>query len=120
MRRQVWIGAFLLSLISGDWACGEGPFCCEPDAPHFQARFAPAGGWFPYGGGLVHWWPKHCFPRDGLPDDYCRKPIPKVCWPEYPPYFFTAQRQAPIPAVVVPLDLGLRGQRWDRSCWPAR
>jgi hypothetical protein len=50
-------------------------------------RFHPVGGWHPDGGGLLHWWPRHCFPCCGGPDDYCRKPLPRVCWPPYPPYY---------------------------------
>lgn len=45
---------------------------------------APAGGWFPYGGGILSWWPRgRCFPCCGAPDDYCQKPLPCVCWPPY-------------------------------------
>lgn len=51
-------------------------------------RIGPAGGWCPYGGGLLRWWGPHCFPRCGAPDDYCRKPLPRTCWPPYPPYYF--------------------------------
>ena len=54
-------------------------------APAVLERCAPAGGWFPYGGGLLSWWPQCCFPHCGAPDDYCRKPLPKVCWPPYSP-----------------------------------
>jgi hypothetical protein len=50
-------------------------------------RLHPVGGWDPYGGGLLHWWNRHCFPHDCGPDDYCRKPLPKVCWPPYPPSY---------------------------------
>jgi hypothetical protein len=53
----------------------------------FTERIKPVGGWSPYGGGLVRWWPRDCFPRCGAPDDYCRKTLPKVCWPPYPCYF---------------------------------
>jgi hypothetical protein len=87
MRRQAWIGAVLVALLAGDWASGGELPCCEPDQPGFLQRLCPAGGCFPYGGGLLHWWPQHCFPCGGAPDDYCRKPLPKVCWPPYPPYY---------------------------------
>ena len=43
--------------------------------------------WQPYDGGLLRWWNPCCFPRCGAPDDYCRKPLPNVCWPPYPPYY---------------------------------
>ena len=87
MRRHGWIGALLLTLMGVGRIPGEEPPRCEPDGRCFLQRVAPAGGWFPYGGGLLRWWPAHCFPRDGGPDDYCRKKLPPVCWPPYPPYF---------------------------------
>jgi hypothetical protein len=86
MRRQGWIGAIFLALIAGGWASGGEPIC-EPGPSCFLERLAPVGGWCPYGGGLLHWWDPHCFPRCGGPDDYCRKKLPCVCWPPYPPYY---------------------------------
>src|SRR5262249_61567862 len=87
MRRPAWMAALLLTLI----ACGQGiagePPGCEPERSCFLQRVSPAGGWCPDGGGLLHWWCPHCFPRCGGPDDYCRKPMPRVCWPCYPPWF---------------------------------
>ena len=50
-------------------------------------RVKPVGGWAPYGGGLLRWWPHHCFPACGAPDDYCRKTLPPVCRPPYPCYY---------------------------------
>ncbi|HTU91494.1 MAG TPA: hypothetical protein VMF69_15535 [Gemmataceae bacterium] len=87
MRRYAWICAVGLGLIAGGWAFGGGPSCCEQEQKSFLQRFSPVGGWHPYGGGLLHWWPHHCFPCRGGPDDYCRKPLPHVCWPPYPPYY---------------------------------
>jgi hypothetical protein len=103
MKRQAWIGAVLLALTAAGWAYGEPPPSVAPgpesgwagkgtvgapdQVPGCLRQLAPAGGWFPYGGGLLHWWPKHCFPRCGAPDDYCRKPLPSVCWPPYPSYY---------------------------------
>ena len=87
MRRQAWIGVALLALIAAGWACGGEPPCSEPRPACSPWRLGPTGGWFPYGGGLLRWWPQHCFPRCGGPDDYCRKPLPSVCWPPYPPYY---------------------------------
>src|SRR5713226_8788791 len=55
--------------------------------PHLLQRFHPVGGWHPDSGGLCHWWNPECFPRCGGPDDYCRKPLPNVCWPPYPPFY---------------------------------
>jgi hypothetical protein len=73
--------------LSGDRAATGGIACC-------LRQLGPAGGWDPYGGGLLHWWPRHCFPQCGGPDDYCRKPLPPVCWPPYPPYFIWAPSEA--------------------------
>lgn len=28
-----------------------------------------------------------CFPRNACPDDYCDKPFPRQCWPDYPPFY---------------------------------
>jgi hypothetical protein len=86
MRRQAWV-AVLLALLAAGGAGGGEPPCCEPVPAAGVGRPGPAGGWFPYGGGLLHWWPPHCFPCAGAPDDYCRKPLPRVCWPPYPPYY---------------------------------
>jgi hypothetical protein len=89
MRRHVWTGAVLLTLLAGGRAPGGEPGCCEPPQAGFFQRWHPVGGWDPYGGGLLHWWNPHCFPRSGTPDDYCRKKLPPVCWPPYPPYFIS-------------------------------
>jgi hypothetical protein len=88
MGRQVWIGALLVALLAGDRSVQAGPPCCEPPEQCFLKRLSPVGGWFPYSGGLLCWWNPHCFPCGGGPDDYCRKSLPAVCWPPYPPYFF--------------------------------
>jgi hypothetical protein len=106
MRRRAWVGALLLTLITGGRGPGGEPAPCGPDPPCLLQRVGPAGGWFPYGGGLLHWWDPHCFPCSGGPDDYCRKKLPCVCWPGYPPYF----RWGP-PAPVVTSPVG-----GDRAC----
>jgi hypothetical protein len=87
MRRQAWVGAVLLALFAAGGAGGGESPCREPPPGCLLGQLGPAGGWFPYGGGLLHWWPPHCFPRCGAPDDYCRKSLPPVCWPPYPPYY---------------------------------
>jgi hypothetical protein len=87
MRPHRWIGAFLLTLVAGGQGMSGEPRCCEPAQEGFLQRLHPVGGCDPYGGGLLHWWPPHCFPRCGGPDDYCRKPLPRVCWPPYPPWY---------------------------------
>ena len=81
------LGAILLIVLAGGGARSSEPPCGEPPRVGFLQRIPPAGGWFPYGGGLVRWWPQHCFPCGGAPDDYCHKPLPCVCWPPYPSYF---------------------------------
>jgi hypothetical protein len=87
MRRQSRICVLLLILIAGGRAPGGEPQGCEPPEQDFLRRLHPVGGWHPYGGGLLHWWDPCCFPRGGTPDDYCRKPLPRVCWPPYPPFY---------------------------------
>jgi hypothetical protein len=86
MRCQVWIGALVAALFTAAQGLAAEP-CCQLSGDRFLARFAPVGGWHPYGGGLFHWWPHHCFPGCRGPNDYCRKPLPRVCWPPYPPYY---------------------------------
>jgi hypothetical protein len=87
MKREVQTGAVLLTLLAAGWAFGEEPTCAESHSAWSLGRVAPVGGWFPYGGGLLHWWPQNCFPCTGAPDDYCRKSLPRVCWPPYPPFY---------------------------------
>jgi hypothetical protein len=87
MRRLVWIGALVLATVVLGRARGADPHPCEPAEGGWLKNWHPVGGWDPYGGGLLHWWNPHCFPCAGGPDDYCRKTIPCVCWPPYPPYF---------------------------------
>lgn len=82
-----WIGAFLLALLVVGQGIGGETGCSEPASQGVMERFHPVGGWHPDGGGLLHWWPRHCFPCDRGPDDYCRKKLPKVCWPPYPSYY---------------------------------
>jgi hypothetical protein len=87
MRRPAWTGALLLILISADVGLGDEPTCREsPSLPLFKC-ISPAGGWDPYGCGLLRWWDPRCFPKCGGPDDYCRKCLPRTCWPPYPSYF---------------------------------
>lgn len=86
MRRQFWIAAWVIALLGSARLLHAESSCCPPQGGFLQ-RLAPAGGWRPYGGSLIHWWPRCCFPRQSAPDDYCRKPLPRVCWPPYPPYY---------------------------------
>jgi hypothetical protein len=87
MKLHIWLGAVLVVLVAGVRGSSGEPACCLPPESNFLQRLAPVGGWHPDGGGLLCWWPEHCFPCGGAPDDYCRKPLPKVCWPPYPPYY---------------------------------
>jgi hypothetical protein len=87
MTRRTWVVAVVLVLLAGGWAVGAEPTCDQTGPACSLRRIGPVGGWCPYGGGLLHWWDPHCFPRCGAPDDYCRKPLPRVCWPPYPPYY---------------------------------
>src|SRR5262249_59982140 len=84
---RVGTWAFVLTLMAGGPGLAGERDCCEPPQEDFLQRLHPVGGWHPYGGGLWHWWNPCCFPRSGAPDDYCRKPLPRVCWPAYPPYY---------------------------------
>jgi hypothetical protein len=86
MRRTFGVAALLVALMATGAGMAAEPPCCEPPQECWLQRLGPVGGWNP-GGGLLHWWDAHCFPCGGAPDDYCRKPMPKVCWPCYPPYF---------------------------------
>ena len=84
-HRRMW--ALVLGLVASGQALGGDNGPGEPQPQHFLQRVRPVGGWHPDGGGLLHWWNPCCFPRCGGPDDYCRKPAPKVCWPPYPPFY---------------------------------
>ena len=87
MKRQIIMCASVLTVITFGWALGGEPAYDESPQPHFVRRLRPTGGWNPYGGGVLHWWKRDCFPCYAAPDDYCRKPLPRVCWPQYPPYY---------------------------------
>jgi hypothetical protein len=87
MKRQIILYASVLTVITLGRALGGEPAYDESPQPHGLRRLRPAGGWNPYGGGVLHWWNPHCFPCQGAPDDYCRKPLPRVCWPPYQPYY---------------------------------
>jgi hypothetical protein len=87
MRRVIWIAALVVASAALDRAQGGEPQCCDTTPLSWLKRWHPVGGWDPDGGGLLRWWNPHCFPCTGGPNDYCRKPLPCVCWPAYPPYF---------------------------------
>ena len=87
MRCKLLFHTVLFVLVAAALASGAEPTGSEPRPACFLRQLGPAGGWCPYGGGVICWWPKHCFPPCGGPDDYCRKPLPQVCWPAYPPYY---------------------------------
>lgn len=98
MRHCRWMLPLVLCLVAGGTAQGGDSECCPPPQEHFWKRWHPVGGWNPYGGSLFHWWNPHCFPKCGGPDDYCRKPIPRVCWAQYPPFY-----------IVPPAEIGHAG-----------
>jgi hypothetical protein len=85
--RKTWAWALVLALGTCGRAIGGDGGPADAGHAHSLPRFGPVGGWHPDGCGLVHWWPHQCFPRCGGPDDYCRKPPPRVCWPPYPPFY---------------------------------
>jgi hypothetical protein len=89
MKRPLWLGTLFVALMAGGRGLCREPPCCDPPEGCFLKRLGPVGGWHPYGGGLLHWWSPTCFPRCGAPDDYCRKPLPPVCWPPYPCYYIS-------------------------------
>src|SRR5262245_25729083 len=71
-----------------DWVVvGQNHGRCDPPPQGFLQRMHPVGGWHPDAGGLIHWWPRGCFPCSSATDDYCRKKLPQVCWPAYPPFY---------------------------------
>jgi hypothetical protein len=104
MRCHVWMGTLAVALIAGGQELCAGPPCCEPPQDSFLKRLGSVGGWCPDGGGLLRWWPAHCFPRCGAPDDYCRKPLPRVCWPAYPPYYIWGPPEVCHPETTGPQD----------------
>jgi hypothetical protein len=82
MRHLEAIALFLAAIAAGELrADPPGSNCCQGA---FVDRMKPRGGYFPYGGGLLHWWNPCCFPHCGFPDDYCRKPLPNTCWAACP------------------------------------
>jgi hypothetical protein len=98
MKSQLPMWTFLLTLIAcGTCLGGEGSESDGAPGRHFLQRARPVGGWNPYCGGVLHWWNPHCFPCQSGPDDYCRKPLPRVCWPAYPPYYIAAPPETGYP-----------------------
>jgi hypothetical protein len=104
MRSQVRMWAFVLTVITAGQVLGGERDCCEPPQQSFLQRLHPVGGWHPYGGGLLDWWDPHCFPRCGAPDDYCRKPLPKVCCPAYPSFYIWGPPEVGCPRSSSPRD----------------
>jgi hypothetical protein len=92
MKYSGWLGTLLAAFLVGSQATAAEPACGNCQGEYLLQgsplqSWHPTGGWLPYGGGLVKWWDPHCFPRGGCPDDYQRKPLPKVCCPQYPPFY---------------------------------
>jgi hypothetical protein len=105
MRCQARMCALLLTVITCAQAVGQERDHCDPSQQCFLQRVQPVGGWHPYGGGLLRWWNPDCFPRCGAPDDYCKKPLPRVCWPAYPPFYIWG-----------PPEIGHPQSNWPRDC----
>jgi hypothetical protein len=104
MRSHGTMFALVLSLFTSSRALGGDAERSDPRPQHLFQRVHPVGGWHPYSGGLLHWWNPHCFPRSLGPDDYCRKPPPRVCWPPYPPYYIGGQGEIRYPYGPGPLN----------------
>lgn len=83
--------AIVLLVVVGSHGLGDETSCSCAERDGGLKRFSPAGGWHPDCGGLLHWWRQDCFPRCGAPDAYCRKPMPCVCRPSYPPWYVYPQ-----------------------------
>jgi hypothetical protein len=96
--KQIPMWVIFVALISCRQGLGgDGVARDEQPRGHFWQRLHPEGGWNPYGGGVLHWWKRDCFPCYSAPDDYCRKPLPRVCWPQYPPYYTWGQQEIGYP-----------------------
>lgn len=104
MRCKMWVGILLVALIVACPGLSSEPPGGQPTQDGFFKRLAPVGGWCPDAGGLLHWWNPDCFPRCSTPDDYCRKPQPKVCWPAYPSSSIWAPPEIGHPQNNVPRD----------------
>jgi hypothetical protein len=87
MKRIIQIAFLLATLAPGGLLLAGDPCGCDTTQCCSFFQFAPAGGWHPDGGGVCHWWPKGCFPCCGSCDDYCRKPLPCICRPNYSHYY---------------------------------
>ena len=87
MKTAGVVGMLLLSASAAAWCVADESKHSAPECACGTDGCAPQGGLYPYGGGLLNWWPRCCFPCCGVPDDYCRKPLPCVCWPMYPSYY---------------------------------
>jgi hypothetical protein len=80
MRRLLSIATGVAVLLASRSEVRAGNPYCAPAQCGILDRIAPVGGWHPDRGGALHWWNPCCFPRCGLPNDYCRKPTPCVCY----------------------------------------
>ena len=79
MVRKSEIGIALIVTLANPSVFAEAPRTQGPHgSTHFLHRLGPVGGWNPDGGGLFHWWNPDCFVNPCTPDDYCRKPLPRL------------------------------------------
>ena len=85
MVRKSDIGIVLIVILASHPAFAGGPRTeGTHTSTHFLHRLGPVGGWNPDGGGLFHWWNRDCFVYSCTPDDYCRKPLPRLHCPPRP------------------------------------
>src|SRR5262245_4402137 len=83
------VSSALLCLASALVACAQGPDQGprrEPASPAIISNEGPACGLLPPGSKSCGW-TTSCFPRCNCPDDYCPNPLPRQCWPPYPPFY---------------------------------
>jgi hypothetical protein len=85
MVRKSGIGIVLIVILTSPLVLAGDPRAQGPHgSTHFLRRLGPVGGWNPDGGGLFHWWNPDCFASPCTPDDYCRKPLPRLHCPTRP------------------------------------
>ena len=75
------IGVALSLILANTLALADGPGSRSVQSSTLS-RLGPVGGWNPDGRGIFHWWDGDCFSSPRTPDDYCRKPLPRLhCLP---------------------------------------
>jgi hypothetical protein len=88
MRRTSKHELALVVVLLGAPAVAADPGCEGPCGfRSFFHRLAPVGGCDPDGRGMFHWWDRECFVYPCAPNDYCRKPLPRLHCPPRPIQF---------------------------------